>query len=298
MCSELNELTLAQVLIVTTLSDDDEPEKPIGTAAKSPLGAADRPMTQYGYSKELLSGQTVDDFRDSIDRAVKRLGLGAYICYWLTTSGHKANLHTLDEAWMQHYISRGLHDDDLALENDGSDNRPFFRSSMNEYATNAAFPCAHTRNVLEIQELNDAFGYHDFYNLPYRSQDSDGLILLCVTRQGMAPSALKRTATAVHSDLRLLCASVGIASTIKFRKQIFSEHSGGAAVAINPRPLEVLDMLANNDLNITQVAAKLGINTVTANRHLQAARKAFGVSTNNAAIRLAILSGRIKYKSS
>ena len=55
-------------------------------------------------------------------------------------------------------------------------------------------------------------------------------------------------------------------------------------------------ILANNDFNISQVAEHLSISTVTANKHLETARRAFGAKTNYYAIKQAVLNGLIDYK--
>ena len=100
-----------------------------------------------------------------------------------------------------------------------------------------------------------------------------------------------------YADLQLLCDAIDRRVYRKFPSELLGdERLLPRAITINPRPLEVLEMLANNDMNITQVAGALGINVVTANRHLQAARRAYGVKTNYAAIRQAILNKLIVYK--
>ena len=149
----------------------------------------------------------------------------------------------------------------------------------------------------EINDLNKSFGCYDFYHVPAKAKNGNGHVLLSVTRRGLTPTQFKRVVQQCTSDLELLCDAIDFVSTRKFPDELLKDDMPEAhVITINPRPLQVLDMLANNDLNITQVAGELGINVVTANRHLHAARKAFGVKTNNAAIRQGILNELIEYR--
>jgi DNA-binding CsgD family transcriptional regulator len=95
----------------------------------------------------------------------------------------------------------------------------------------------------------------------------------------------------------VLCEAIDFVASRKFASILLSTSAEDTAnIVINPRPLKVLDTLANNDFNIAQVAEYLCISTVTANKHLEAARRAFGAKTNYYAIKQAVLNGLIDYR--
>ena len=253
---------------------------------------------EYSYYIELSSAKDLDDFKQKIDIAVKRLGFSEYAFVRLNGSEDAEQLISVTPALVKTYFNNGLYECDLVLQHACEENiQPFFRSVINEYVFQIPYNCDLTRCMREADKLNRSFGYFDYYNIPAKAKNGNGQVLLSVTNRGLASSALKRKVKECYADLQLLCDAIDFVSTRKFPGELLgSEMLEPRVIEINPRPLQVLDMLANNDLNITQVAEQLNINVVTANRHLQAARKAFGVKTNYAAIRQGVLNKLIEYK--
>ena len=280
-----------------------------GNGAAGPRSATATPKSQndalpepgleaaYGYYVELSSARDVGDFKRRIGDAVRRLGFSEYAFVRLASSEDIRELISVEDGLLDAYRNGGYYEHDLALQYANDYARPIFRSTINEFAFQAPVDCDHTRCMREVNELNKSFGYYDFYNVPANAKNGNGHVLLSVTGRGLTPFQLKGKVEASYADLQLLCEAIDYVSTRKFPGELLGEEKQEARViVINPRPLLVLDMLANSDLNITQVADKLGVNVVTANRHLHAVRKAFDVKTNYAAIRQAILNKLIEYK--
>lgn len=252
---------------------------------------------EYGYYVELSSARDVGDLRRKIDAAVKRLGFSDYAFVRLANLEDSGELNSFVPGLVNAYYGGGLYEYDLALRHAKAQTTPVFRSMIDEYVSKANFDCEHTRCMHEARKLNKSFGYYDCYNVPSKAMNGNGHVQLSIAQRGILPVDFKKNVRECYMDLELLCEAIDFVSTRKFPGQLLGpEKQEARVVSINPRPLLVLDMLANNDLNITQVADELGINVVTANRHLQAVRKAFGVKTNYAAIRQAILNKLIEYK--
>ncbi len=252
---------------------------------------------EYGYYAELSSAKDSREFKKKISDAVERLGFSEFTFVRLNGAEDSGELITVAREFIDAYYNAGLYEYDLGMLYAKNNVRPIFRSTISEYASTTPFDFGHKHCMREIDELNRSFGYYDFYNIPAKANNGDGLVLFSVTQRGLLPIDFKRKVRECYLDLELLCEAIDFVSTHKFADELIGEEKRQArSISINPRPLHVLDMLANNDMNITQVADALGINVVTANRHLQAARRAFGVKTNHAAIRQAILNKLIVYK--
>lgn len=253
--------------------------------------------TEYGYFVQLSSAKDVGEFTQKVDDAVKRLGFSEYAFVRLNDVKDLRELITVAPALIDAYRNGGLYEYDLGIQYANNNVRPVFRSTINEYVFKTPFDFDHKHCMREIDELNRSLGYYDFYNIPAKAFNGNGQVQLTVTQRGLTPIYLKDKVKKCVTDLELLCRAIDVVSTRKFHRDLLEEENREArAIAINPRPLLVLDMLANSDMNITQVASTLGINVVTANRHLHAARRAFGVKTNYAAIRQAILNKLIVFK--
>ena len=253
---------------------------------------------EYSFYVELSSAKDVKDFKRKIGTAVKRLGFSEYAFIRLNGLVDAELLISVDPTLVTTYFNHGLHEADLVLQHACEDNiQPFFRSVVNEHVFQIPCSCPLTRCMRAADKLNRTYGYYDYYNIPAKAKNGLGQVLFSVTERGAAPSVLKRKVKEHYVDLQLLGDAIDFVSTRKFPGELLGdEQLQPHAIKINPRPLEVLEMLANHDLNATQVAERLDITVVTANRHLQAARKAFGVRTTYAALKQAFLNKLIVYK--
>jgi len=268
------------------------------TVASSDAVSDERLENEYGYYFGLSSAKDVGDFKRRISNIVKQLGFSDFGFVRLADVEGSRDLISIEDGLINTYDKYGLYEHDLVLHHAIEHTQPIFRSVVNEHVFEAPFDYGeHTRCMREAYELNKRYDYYDFYNVPIQACNENGNVVLSVTRRGLSPTQLKRRVRQCVSDLQLLCEAIDFVSTNKFADQLLEPNrKDGHVIKINPRPLMVLDMLANSDMNITEVAKKMGINVVTANRHLQAARKAFGVRTNHAAIKQGILNKLIEYK--
>lgn len=270
----------------------------IPAAASGDAVSDERLDIEYGYYFELSSAKDLRDFKRRIGNIVKRLGFGDYGFVRLANVEESRELISIEDDLINSYDKAGLYEHDLVLQHAIEHTQPIFRSTVNEHVFEAPFNYGeHTRCMRDAYELNKSYGYYDLYNVPIQAGNGEGNVVLSVTKKGLSPTQLKRQVRQCVSDLQLLCEAIDFVSTRKFGNELLEPNrKEGHVIKINPRPLAVLDILANNDLNITEVAKKMGINVVTANRHLQAARKAFGVKTNYAAIKQGVLNKLIEYK--
>ena len=250
---------------------------------------------EYGYYAELSSANDVGEFNEKIDDAIRRLGFSEYAFVRLDDAEKSDNLITVTRELLDVYYKQGLYEHDLGIQYANNNERPVFRSTLNEYVFQANFDFDYKRCMREIDELNQSFGYYDFFSIPTKAINGHGKVQLSVTRRGMTPFYFEDLVKKCSADLHLLCRAIDVVATRKFPGELLGKKQYGG-IAINPQPLRVLDTLANNDMNIAQVADKLGIKEITANKHLQAARRAFGVQTNYAAIRLAVQKKLIEFK--
>ena len=257
--------------------------------------ASNLATNKYGYYTDFSGAKNVYDFNQKIDAEVKKLGLSNYWFVRLESleSDNRQALCTVPPELMRLYFKQQHHENDPILKCKKS----HYRSTIYEEALDISFSCEHTQSAHEVKKLLNQFGYYDSYTITSAATNNNGYVQFSVFDRGAPPFEFQQTIRKCRMDLELLCEAIDFVSTRKFHDELLAgEKQKEDVVTINSRPLEVLDMLANNDINITQVARELDINVVTANRHLQAVRKAFDVRTNHAAIRKAIKQKLIEYK--
>lgn len=253
---------------------------------------------EFGYYVELSETNSVLEFKDKILSIVQGLGFSDFAFMRLHCGDIDSRLLLTTPADMlASYFGGGFMKYDMMLPYAEQKLDPVYCSEVFAYAADSPFQNDTTRAMREIFELNKSYGFYDFYNIPMKARNGEGNVLFSVTVRGSTPTDIKRIVDRCHMALTLLCEAIDFVVTQKFSDDLIGEKMDRPLdISINPRPLRVLETLANNDFNIIQVADHLNISAVTANKHLETARKALGVRTNYSAIKKAVLNGLFEYE--
>lgn len=274
-------------------SSDAEEGQSLDDYLSSPISEVD-----FGYYAKLSTCKDFSDFKERIDTEINHFGFSDYSFVRLcnTDCVDSQALVSFSKEFLDSYYCQDFYEHDVIVPYAESKNNPIYRSMLEAYVEQAPFESDMTRAMAAIYQLNKSFGYYDFYNVPTKAKTGAGKVMLSVADRGCSPHEFKEKIKCCGSTLQLLCEAIDFVTTRRYSDIFFEEdEEDKKTVSINPRPLRVLDTLANSDLNIAQVADKLCISVVTANKHLETARKAFGARTNYAAIKKAVLNGLIEY---
>jgi len=263
--------------------------------ANSPTPSSE---VEFGYYAQLSEARDIKEFEEKIDKLIRALGFDEF-SYFRAAGANEdpQELVTISQDMLKNYYMEEFYKYDLILNYINVNVSPIYQSALHDYVHNAPFEIEMTRLMKAIYALNKSYGYYDYYNCVTKAKNGNGNVMLSVTRRGYTPVQLKDLVSGSESTLQVLCEAIDFVASRKFAETLLgSSDENEANIAINPRPLKVLDVLANNDFNISQVADHLCISTVTANKHLETARRAFGAKTNYYAIKQAVLNGLILYK--
>jgi len=252
---------------------------------------------EFGYYVDLSSAKNVDEFRRKIHAIVQSFGFSDFSFVRMHCGDIDSKLLVTGPSEMlSAYFDQNFMKYDMILPYTEQSLEPIYLSDIREYANNSPFETEITRGMKSIYELNKSYGFYDYYNIPIKALNGEGNVLFSVTIRGYSPTEIKRAVDESKIALLLLCEAIDFVVTHKFSDDLIGDRMATPeGITINPRPLRVLQALANNDFNIMQVADHLNISAVTANKHLETARKALAVRTNYAAIKKAILNGLISY---
>lgn len=277
-----------------------ETSKNISQFSTTLIGNNSAPSSEveFGYYAQLSESVDVKEFEAKIGEAVNALGFDEFSYCWSANSNPDGGrLINISPHLLTDYFAEQFYEQDLILPYANESTKPIYQSTLHDYAANAPFETKMTRMMRAINNLNRSHGYYDFYNSFANAMNGRGNVMLSVTNRGCSTVRLKELVKGSESTLQVLCEAIDFVATQKFAGFLLGVSAENTAnIAINPRPLKVLDTLANNDFNITQVAEYLSISTVTANKHLETARRAFGAKSNYYAIKQAVLNGLIDFK--
>lgn len=252
----------------------------------------------FGYYAELSACKDERDFIRRVDTIISRLGFSHYSLVWLDNSDDldSSLLITVPRDLRETYYANGLYENDMIVPYARSVECSICHSKVHDYFSRAPIDTDVTKTMRDIALLNKDFGFYDYYNVTKKSNRNVGNVMLSVAIKGHSPFEFKLVSEDRCSSLKLLCEAIDYVAVKKFPDTFLINVAKKRVVSINPKPLRVLETLANNDMNVSQVAEKLCISVVTANKHLETARKAFGARTTYAAIRRAVTNGLIDYQ--
>lgn len=270
-----------------------------GSANSSHSWRTDPRDAELSYFSQLSRSKDLNDFKQRILKAVNQMGFSDFSFIHMDASGDIDSLvlSTIPRAISRSYFEQGLYQHDLIIPYANSRTRPIFRSELEHYVNQAPFDNDMTETSHEIYKINKSHGFYDFFNMPSNSFDGSGKVMFLVTQRDGNPFDFRQCVMQSLRSLELLSEAIDILVGQRFSDVIgLKKPLPKTIYKINPAPLRVLQTLANNDLNIQCIAHKLCISVVTANKHLETARKSLGVRTNYAAIKRGLESGLIHFE--
>ena len=243
------------------------------------------------YRTELSSASNQHALKNTLHAIVKRLGFSDYSVMNLhCTAEPQYQLSSLPAAMLDAYFEQRLFTDDMVLQRALNRPEPFFSSLVYDHVHRAPYRCKMTQTMAAIDALNCSFGYFESYHIPYKTHNR--YLMLSLVAKGVSPLDCKRLVNAAKQRLDALMDAIAFVLRADFTDMLPVRYQG---LPMTPKPLLVLNTLANNDMTIEQVAEKLGISVVTANQHLKTMRTKLGVKSNYACIRYCIAAGLITF---
>lgn len=265
-----------------------------------PRGQLDISQVDLKYCTLLSSARNVWHFKYLISNLLRSLGFEYYsFVRYCDVDADPQEIGTFPPAQWKSYNDQGFYQHDLTPQYVAKNIRPIFLSVIGNYIAQAPFDLAIRETMQGIRALSQHHGFNDYYGCPIPSCTGKGNVMLSVAQRGVKLADFRMAVASNETQLRLICEAIDFASARKFARELIGVNTDAICTpeySVNQKPLQVLETLANHDLTISQVADKLGISMVTANKHLGAVRKALKVRTNYAAIKRAIDNHLIQYK--
>ena len=258
--------------------------------------SAQRSAFQISFYKELSISRSFDEFSTKIKKILEDLGFGEYAFSRTSATGEIPRpIITMPDDMNDIYFREGFYEHDLSLQCAMNDNGPIFHSVIENYVNDVPFVTDTITQNREIFKLLKSFGYCDFYFIPLGAHNGNGRVLLSVATKDKSVIQFRAHVEVCKDTLHILAQAIDYVGTRKFPDFFLCEHEC-QKIVITPKPLVLLNMLAQEDLTLLQTADKLSISIHTADKHISAVKKALGASTIHGAIYKAIKVGLIDGK--
>lgn len=199
---------------------------------------------------------------------------------------------TLPKQLLAIYEEEKFFEHDLALQHIRTTALPIFMSFIEDFIFEARLKPDSFRRYSELINVCKRFGYHDFYYIPLKARDDCCSVMLSVTVKDMDRIDFRHRVEMHKDELNLMAQAIFCKGVNEF-PSLFLDTKSSRNVN-SSRPMQLLNVLAKDDMGLKQAADKLCISVDTANKHIASAKKALGVRTQTAAVYCAIKAGFIE----
>lgn len=210
---------------------------------------------------------------------LKELGFTDFSCHRpglgqsLATPAMAAIGHSHDDMMIDHILSIGT---------------PIFMSTLERHIADSPIENQLYKNNYELIRSYKCNGFYNRYSTSVESPDRQQRLALSVACQGMNSDDFVQQVNQYRRELYWLAKAVNDVVTQNF-PALFAART--QQIHISARPLELLALIAKDNLQLKQAAAKACISVDTANKHMATVKQALGASTQAAAVYRAIKEG-------
>lgn len=258
-----------------------------------PAASMENDIYEIQYYWDLARVNTIGELNEKILNIVNKLGFSDFTFCRLggpPTLEHKM-LTTLDEV-IALYEQEAFYECDIMLKHIESRTTPLYMSVVEKYMSKLPFEPDIFRRNHDMIRLCNYYGFNDFYGIPMISYDGEGKVSLGVSTKGLFEDDFIKLVEKNKEELRLLVKAIDYVGTRKF-PEFFIGTKESPQVVISPRPLQLLTVMAQQNLQLKQAADVLCIGIDTANKHMAAVKQALGANTPASAVYRAIKEGLI-----
>ncbi|RMB08777.1 helix-turn-helix transcriptional regulator [Eilatimonas milleporae] len=250
-------------------------------------------VAEFQIYRSLNSSRDFAEFNKLIGQYLRSFGFDEHAFGRVHTEG-KINTpsRTTSTEMREIYYEEGLFEHSLIDQFVRNNSKPIFQSEIENNFNTISFSTDFTKTNVRVFELFKQFGYNDFYIMPGKASNGHGNIVLSVTHRDMERPEFRKKVEQAKHGLHSLLAAIDYVGTKKFPNFFLSEEES-PDIIISPRPLEILTLMAQEDMSLQETADHLGRSVHTLNQQVAAARRAFGVDTTIGAVYQAIREGLI-----
>lgn len=251
-------------------------------------------LRDINFFWELARAKDIGEFNQRILSIIGRFGLTDFAFGRLNNLGTQTgSLHTTHKEFLRVYEAEDFHPYNLVVKHGTVATTPIFTSTVEHYINDSPFETEIFKRNHALIRLCKCYGYYDFYNIPVKAFNGNGNVMLSVSIKKMESPTFQRQITRYEKDLEQLTHAIDYVGTRKFPASFLNskEHSD---ITLTPKPLQLLNTLAKDNVTLKNAATQLGISLDTANKHIANIKNALGANTQAAAVYRAIKEGLIE----
>jgi DNA-binding CsgD family transcriptional regulator len=247
------------------------------------------PTCKIPFFWELARAKDFHEFSQRIQSIIGRLGFTDFAFPRLNTTGMQLGALNTNQDILNLHESEEFNNYNIVVKHAHVATTPIFSSTIEQYISNAPFETELFKRNHDFFRICKCYGYYDFYNIPIKAfnGNGNGNAMLSVTTKKMKSSHFQRQIAKHEQDLNQLAQAIDYVGTRKF-PEFFLNSKESSHIKVTPKPMQLLNTLAKDNITLKTAAYELGISLDTANKHIANIKHALGANTQAAAVYRAI----------
>lgn len=238
----------------------------------------------YDINRQLSTASTLEMFRTQIRTILGKMGFSHFTFSHLESAAQvEHQLLNVPSELLEDYRREAFFEADLILEYAKENTSPMYHSRADAFLADLPFETEFFRRNRYLFDMLRSHGFHDYFLMPANAVNGQGKVLFSVTTHDLDPIEFRALVEAQKPMLILLGRAIDRVATRKFSDALYRAVPK-TKPDIQPQLLELLEVLAREDLTLTQAAHWLGRSVPTVNQQIAAIRRAFNVNTTIGAL--------------
>lgn len=251
------------------------------------------PTCKIKFFWELARAKDFHEFSQRIKSIINGMGFTDFAFPRLNTTGMQLGTLYTNQEIVDLHESEEFNGYNIVVKHAHVATTPIFSSTIEQYISNSPFETEIFKRNHAFYRVCKCYGYYDFYFIPIKAFNGNGNAMLSVTTKKMDSSGFQRQIAKHEQDLNQLAQAIEYIGTRKFPES-FLNSKESSQITVTPKPLQLLNTLAKDNITLKIAASQLGISLDTANKHIANIKHALGANTQAAAVYRAIKEGLIE----
>ena len=241
--------------------------------------------------RSLRGARTRQDFTNRISDILAPLGFEAFSFTYLTAIPALL-FSNMPEDLTATCQKEGFIKDDYAISYGLSSSQPLLRSVIEDYMNAAPIETRDMARNRTLSGLYHAHSFYDFYLVPVISGEDRFLFTVTTRTEDIC---VFYDALTTHEPLLHLLGKIILQTAGATFKKTIRKAKSPLPIVTTTKPRKLLEIIARDDLTLTETADRLCISLHTADKHSATIRKALGARTIPGAIYIALRDGIIDF---
>jgi len=190
-----------------------------------------------------------------------------------------------------------LYPRDIMIQHSLRSDKPIYQHQIKDHIDNAPYDTEEFELNRKIHRMVASFRLYDYWNQAFDSRCGEGRAIFSVGTKDAPPKEFAELVQKNEHVLKSIARAIDHVGGGSFDLHSTFDKDDDAHTRlpkIHSKPLELLSVLANENLTLNDAATRLNITISAANQRMAAVKQALGANTTAAAIILAAKLGLIK----